>query len=44
MQLEMHHTLAMLDPNDIPKVADKFADLSAEKWVKDAAAGTLDAG
>jgi len=37
-------TLAMLDPNDIPKVADKFADLSAEKWVKDASAGTLDAG
>ncbi|MGH4137880.1 ABC transporter substrate-binding protein [Clostridium sp.] len=37
-------TLAMLDPNDIPKVADKFADLSSEKWVKDAAAGTLDAG
>lgn len=37
-------TLAMLDPNDIPKVADKFADLSAEKWVADASAGTLDAG
>lgn len=37
-------TLAMLDPNDIPKVADKFADLSTEKWAKDAAAGTLDAG
>ena len=37
-------TLAMLDPNDIPKVSDKFLDLSSEKWVKDASKGTLDAG
>lgn len=37
-------TLAMLDPNDIAKVSDKFSDLSSEKWAKDASAGTLDAG
>jgi raffinose/stachyose/melibiose transport system substrate-binding protein len=36
-------SLSMLDPNDIPKFADKFADLSSEKWVKDATEGTLDA-
>jgi raffinose/stachyose/melibiose transport system substrate-binding protein len=34
----------MLDPNDVPKFADKFADLSSEKWVKDASEGALDAG
>ena len=37
-------SLSMLDPNDIPKFADKFADLSSEKWVKDASEGALDAG
>lgn len=35
--------LIMLDPNDVPKFADKFTDLSSEKWVKDASEGTLDA-
>ena len=37
-------SLSMLDPNDMPKFSDKFVDLSSEKWVKDAAEGTLDAG
>ena len=37
-------SLSMLDPNDMPKFSDKFLDLSSEKWVKDAAEGTLDAG
>jgi len=37
-------SLLMLDPNDMPKFADKFLDLSSEKWVKDATEGTLDAG
>lgn len=36
-------SLSMLDPNDIPKFADKFADLSSEKWAKDASEGALDA-
>ena len=37
-------SLSMLDPNDVPKFADKFADLSSEKWVKDSSEGALDAG
>ena len=37
-------SLSMLDPNDVPKFSDKFVDLSSEKWVKDASAGSLDAG
>ncbi|WP_461206811.1 ABC transporter substrate-binding protein [Clostridium sp. DL1XJH146] len=36
-------TLAMMDPNDIPKFKDKFADLSDEKWVGDTVDGNLDA-
>ena len=36
-------SLSMLDPSDIPKFADKFLDLSSEKWVKDASEGSLDA-
>ncbi|SHH73040.1 ABC transporter substrate-binding protein [Clostridium grantii] len=36
-------TLAMMDPNDIPKFKDKFADLSSEKWVADTLEGNLDA-
>jgi len=35
--------LIMLDPSDIAKFSDKFADLSGEKWVGDAADGTLGA-
>lgn len=35
-------TLSMLDPTDVPKFQDKFADLSKEKWVKDAAERSLD--
>ncbi len=35
-------TLSMLDGGDIPKFAEKFADLSSEKWVKDSATGALD--
>lgn len=35
-------TLSMLDPSDISKFQDKFADLSKEKWVKDATARSLD--
>ncbi|NLP47305.1 MAG: carbohydrate ABC transporter substrate-binding protein [Epulopiscium sp.] len=34
--------LAMLDPTDIPNFADKFLDLSNEKWVADASDKTLD--
>ncbi|MBZ4669247.1 MAG: extracellular solute-binding protein family 1 [Defluviitaleaceae bacterium] len=34
--------LAMLDPVDIPNLADKFLDLSNEKWVSDAVNNSLD--
>jgi raffinose/stachyose/melibiose transport system substrate-binding protein len=34
--------LAMLDPVDIPSLADKFLDLSNEKWISDAANNSLD--
>jgi raffinose/stachyose/melibiose transport system substrate-binding protein len=36
-------SLSMLDPNDMAKFSDKFLDLSSEKWVSDASAGSLDA-
>lgn len=35
-------TLSMLDGGDVLKFTDKFADLSSEKWVSDAAKGSLD--
>ncbi|TCL62727.1 extracellular solute-binding protein [Hydrogenispora ethanolica] len=35
-------TLLMLDGGDLPNLKDKLANLSREKWVKDAAANTLD--
>ncbi|MCD2348962.1 ABC transporter substrate-binding protein [Clostridium guangxiense] len=34
--------LAIVDPGDVIKFKDKFADLSNEKWVKDAQEGSLD--
>lgn len=34
--------LAMLDPTDIPNVADKFTDLSNEKWIADVTDKSLD--
>lgn len=35
-------TLAMVDPADVPKFADKFKDMSDAKWVEEASEGTLD--
>lgn len=34
--------IAIVDPGDVIKFKDKLADLSNEKWVKDAEDGTLD--
>ena len=36
-------TLAMVDSGDVARLAEKFAPLNDEKWVADAAAGSLDA-
>lgn len=36
-------TLAMVDSGDVVRMAEKFLPLTDEKWVKDAAEGTLDA-
>jgi raffinose/stachyose/melibiose transport system substrate-binding protein len=36
-------TLAMVDAGDVVRLAEKFAPLSDEKWVADAASGSLDA-
>lgn len=36
-------TLAMVDSGDVVRMAEKFVPLTDEKWVKDAAEGTLDA-
>lgn len=35
-------TLSMMDVGDLPKFKDKMLDLSSEKWVNDAMAGSLD--
>lgn len=35
-------TLAMIDPTDVPKFADKFKDMTDAKWVAEASSGTLD--
>jgi raffinose/stachyose/melibiose transport system substrate-binding protein len=40
----MAPTLLMLDGGDLPKLKNKFVNLSKEKWVKDAADNTLDDG
>ncbi|AZO93617.1 ABC transporter substrate-binding protein [Halocella sp. SP3-1] len=36
-------TLAMLDPGDMPKFAEKFMDLSSQKWAKDGMPGAFNA-
>ena len=36
-------TLAMIDSGDVVRLKEKFASLTDEKWVADAAAGSLDA-
>ena len=36
-------TLAMVDAGDVVRLAEKFAPLNDEKWIADAAAGSLDA-
>lgn len=35
-------SILMLDTTDVKKFADKFADLSSEKWINDALEGVLD--
>lgn len=36
--------IAMVDASDLPKLAPKFLDLSGQKWVSDAVAGSLALG